>query len=328
MAHRKAFYFPFVHVNEYVEISKKSISETGLEVLNFKKLYSIKNLFSRANNIAVLNWYEDRLYQKRFGKLRAFIEHFVVFFQLVLMRLFASHIIWVRHNFKPHNRSTRPFTHKLCCAALNFIATEIVTLEKTEAFNSTVIPHPLYRDDADIMQEIDSPEPENFELDYLFFGTIKPYKRVDELLTIWPQETFLKIVGYCQDIIYEEKIKTIIADRNLHVEWQNEYVSEAYLNDLLAKTRYVFMPHSDGAMISSGTFYQAINFGINIVCFDSFYARDKKAKHDFVHVVAEENFAANLQQLHAVPKKKVMSEALAWYGRKTIVQTWSELLLK
>ncbi|PKG98765.1 hypothetical protein [Paraglaciecola sp. MB-3u-78] len=184
MANKKAFYFPFIHVNEYVEISKESISESGFEVLDFKKLFHIKNIFDRKNNVAVLNWYEDRLYQKRFGKLRAFIEHFIVFFQLILMRLFASHIIWVRHNFKPHNRAQRPFTHKLTCGALNLLATKIVTLEKTESFNSTVIPHPLYRNDDEMLHDINRLEPVSFEVECLFFGTIKPYKRLDELLTL------------------------------------------------------------------------------------------------------------------------------------------------
>jgi beta-1,4-mannosyltransferase len=103
MANENSFYFPFVHVNKYVEISTAIISASGFEVLDFKKLFNIKNLFDRKNNVAVLNWYEDRSYQKRFGKLRAFIKHFVVFFQLILMRLFTSHIIWVRHNFKPRH---------------------------------------------------------------------------------------------------------------------------------------------------------------------------------------------------------------------------------
>jgi beta-1,4-mannosyltransferase len=326
MANKKAFYFPFVHVNEYVEISKESISDSGFNVLNFKQLFNIKNIFDRKNNVAVLNLYEDRLYQKRFGKLRAFIEHFVVFFQLILMRLFASHIIWVRHNFKPHNRAQRPFTHKLTCGALNLLATKIVTLEKTESFNSTVIPHPLYRNDDEMLHDISRVEPETFEVEYLFFGTIKPYKRLDELLTLWPQDTFLKIVGDCQDKAYVEKIKAIISDKNLNVDWQNEYVSEQYLNQLLAKTRFVFMPHSDGAMISSGTFYQAINFGINIVCFDSFYARDKKAKHDFIHIVAKDNLEADLLKLVPVPPEVVVREALDWYGRKTIAQAWNNLL--
>jgi hypothetical protein len=113
MANKKAFNFPFVHVNEYVDISKESISESGFEVLDFKKLFSIKNLFNKGNNVTVLSWYEDRLYQKRFSKLRAFIEYFIVFFQLILMRLFTSHIIWVRHNFKPHNRAQRPLPTNL-----------------------------------------------------------------------------------------------------------------------------------------------------------------------------------------------------------------------
>jgi beta-1,4-mannosyltransferase len=326
MLNKKVFYFPFKNANQYVDISKESISDSGFNVLNFKKLFHIKNIFDRKNNVAVLNWYEDRLYQKRFGKLRAFIEHFVVFFQLILMRLFARHIIWVRHNFKPHNRAQRPFTHKLTCGALNQLATKIVTLEKTESFNSTVIPHPLYRNDDEILHDINRVEPETFEVDYLFFGTIKPYKRLDELLILWPQDTFLKIVGYCQDKTYVEKIKAIISDKNLNVDWQNEYVSEQYLNQLLAKTRFVFMPHSDGAMISSGTFYQAINFGINIVCFDSFYARDKKDKHDFVHIVAKDNLEADLLKLFPVPPKVVMREALTWYGSKTIAQAWNNLL--
>jgi beta-1,4-mannosyltransferase len=199
MLNKEVFYFPFNNTNQYVDISKKNISESGFEVLNLKKLFNIKNVLDRNSNVAVLNWYDDRLYQKRLGKLRAFIEHFVVFFQLILIRLFASHIIWVRHNLKPHNRVQRPFTHKLTCRALNQLATKIVTLEKTESFNSTVIPHPLYRNDDEILHDISRVESESFEVDYLFFGTIKPYKRLDELLILWLQDTFLKIVGYCQD---------------------------------------------------------------------------------------------------------------------------------
>jgi beta-1,4-mannosyltransferase len=326
MLNKKVFYFPFKNANQYVDISKESISDSGFNVLNFKQLFNIKNIFDRKNNIAVLNWYEDRLYQKRFGKFRVFIEHFIVFCQLIFMWLFASHIIWVRHNFKPHNRARRPFTHKLTCGALNLLATKIVTLEKTESFNSTVIPHPLYRNDDEMLHDISRVGPETFEVEYLFFGTIKPYKRLDELLTLWPQDKFLKIVGYCQDKAYVEKIKAIISTKNLNVDWQNEYVSEQYLNELLAKTRFVFMPHSDGAMISSGTFYQAINFGINIVCFDSFYAGDKKAKHDFVHIIAKDSLRTDLLKIVPVPPKVVMREALNWYGRKTIAKAWSNLL--
>jgi hypothetical protein len=47
MANKKVFYFPFVHVNEYVEISKESISESGFEVLDFKKLFNIKTYLIR-----------------------------------------------------------------------------------------------------------------------------------------------------------------------------------------------------------------------------------------------------------------------------------------
>jgi beta-1,4-mannosyltransferase len=113
---------------------------------------------------------------------------------------------------------------------LNLIATKVVTLEKTESFNSTVIPQPLYRNNDEILNDISRVEPENFEVKYLFFGTIKPYKRLDELLSFWPQNTFLKIVDYCQDKTYLKKIMTIISTKNLNVDWQNEYVSEQYLN--------------------------------------------------------------------------------------------------
>tara|TARA_R110001592_G_scaffold275013_1_gene541973 strand:+ start:144 stop:1136 length:993 start_codon:yes stop_codon:yes gene_type:complete len=326
MTNKTAFYFPFIHVNQYVDISKKSIADCGYDVKNFKQLFSVKNLLNRRHNAVVLNWYEDRLYQKRFGPVRAFVEHFIVLFQLIFMRCFTSNIIWVRHNFKPHNRVKRPMTHKLTCAALKRLAKTIVTLEKTESFSSSVVPHPLYRDDEEMTKNISSDSETDNKVEYLFFGTIKPYKRLHDLLMLWPQHKPLKIVGYCQEPEYLEKIKAIVVSRNLNIDWQNEYVSDEYLNQLLTNTAYVFMPHSDGAMISSGTFYQAINFGVNIVCFDSFFARDKKAKHNFVHIVSEEHFEQDIENLVAVPKSVVMAEAMTWYGRSTITQAWRKLL--
>lgn len=327
MSNRSVYYFPFEHANQYVDINKNIIADAGFHVKRFSGVFNPINIIQRKRNIVVLNWFEDRPYQNRFTFLRSRLEFIIIFLQMIIIKMFAHKIIWVRHNFKPHNRDNRPFTHKLSCWALGLIADDVVTLENTKAFNSNIVPHPLYRDDEVIISSSKTQPEAASSLEYMFFGTIKPYKRLHQLLMLWPQTTFLKIVGKCQDQNYVEEINSIIERRGLDVEWLNDYVSDEYLDELLAKTKFVFLPHSDGAMISSGTFYQAINFGVNIVCFDSYFARDKKAKHDFVHIVSEANFTENFENLVAVPKAKIMEEAVIWYGRSTVSEAWSNILI-
>src|SRR5690606_3913275 len=117
--------------------------------------------------------------------------------------------------------------------------------------------------------------PEQRSIDYLFFGTIKPYKQVEELLEYWPAGRTLNILGYCADQHYSSYLNGIILRRKLAVNWQNEYVDEQELNYALAHTRYVIMPHEDDSMISSGTFYHAASYGTNFLCFPSKFAVNK-----------------------------------------------------
>jgi beta-1,4-mannosyltransferase len=242
------------------------------------------------------------------------------------MPVLASKIIWVRHNFKPHNRLKRPFTHRINCSLLKLISNRVVTLEKVSEFDSTLIPHPLYEDDHTLLTHIDSFSEEKNANSFLFFGTIKPYKKLEILLNAWPKLRQLRIVGYCQDEKYFKELQSIIEQRKLFVEWTNEYVSDEYLEHLLSKTRYVIMPHDDGAMISSGSFYQAINFGANVICFDSDFARKKANLHRFVHIVASPNMDEFLTELPFVATKQVMREAFESYGRKKIHCSWKQLL--
>jgi hypothetical protein len=59
---KRVFYFPYVHVNQYVDISKQLIGECGFDIKNFKKLFHPKNVLRRKDNVAVLNFQKTALF--------------------------------------------------------------------------------------------------------------------------------------------------------------------------------------------------------------------------------------------------------------------------
>ncbi|WP_416307632.1 hypothetical protein [Neptunicella sp. SCSIO 80796] len=332
----KIYYFPFQHVNRYVDLTKQTLDDLGYQVISYRKLYRLGNLFSRQHNIAVLNWFEDRPYRKSFSPFKQHIERVRTFFGILFMGLVSHKIIWVRHNYLPHNlgqssrtgqhlaQTRRPLSHRINCFLLKHIASQIVSMEPTD-LTTAVVPHPLYRSDSQL-ESASHAAPKETVIDYLFFGTIKPYKRLEELLEYWPAGMTLNILGFCAEQTYCTYLNGIIQRRQLRVNWQNEYVDEQELNHALAHTRYVIMPHEDDSMISSGTFYHAASYGTNFLCFPSKFAINKAQKHTFVHLIDKTRLEQDLAEINYIDPQQVISQSLDCYGQAAQKQAWQRLL--
>ena len=78
-------------------------SRLGFDIKPFKSLYHPRNLLSREENWVVLNWYEDQPFRKGLSGIRRVVFIASFFVTLWVMRLFSKNIIWVRHNYRPHN---------------------------------------------------------------------------------------------------------------------------------------------------------------------------------------------------------------------------------
>lgn len=316
---KKAFFVPYTHMNEYVEINKSALLEAGYEAIPL----SLKNSLSifHSNTPIIVNWLEDRPYGSTFNARVKFTTFLKCFFVVIYGAILCSPRIWVRHNFKPHNATGSYRYFKIITSMLRLFRYREVSLEK---YTNGDLFHPLYMPDESLKERVSQVETTKFE--YLIFGAIKKYKGIHNLLSVWPQEKTLKIAGKCNDEIYEKEILDIIARRELKVNWRNEYLSDVELNEELSKAHFVIISHSDNTMISSGSFYHAISFGCNIISLKSDFSIQKNKEHSFVHLIDGAKCALDLIEDRYVEKEKVMIEALNTYSRRKLSEKWYQIL--
>lgn len=330
---KTAYFYPFEHKNKFVLNTILVLRQLGCDVKPLKRLYALGNLRKRKRNIVVLNWYEDQLYRQNFSPLKRLLYGGYFVLSLLVFPLLSSKVYWVRHNYKPHSQGEDSFWFRLATRLLNWVADEVVTIEPARGFDSQLVKHPLYVTDKLILDVIDGMSDKvcTEQSDgprFLYFGAIKPYKGLTELLDIWPADRSLTIAGLCKDADYTAQILSIVQQRALSVTWMNEYVEESQLEQLVSEHEFVLLPHKDGTMISSGTFYFAISLGANIIGFDSDFIRLKAEQHNFVHRVSHDNLAASLAHLQAVPRSQVLQQALKYYGEAQVRDSWASLLSK
>ncbi|WP_147291791.1 hypothetical protein [Alteromonas aestuariivivens] len=308
--------------------------QLGCEVQPLKHILLPRNLGHRSSNAVILNWYEDQLFRQNFSWFERglFLGYFVL--SVLLFPLLSKRVYWVRHNYKPHGLGKSSWVHRLSTAMLNRAAHKVVTLEPANGFESEVVKHPLYVSDRALLEAIDRIRAQRAAAGgaslhrFLYFGSIKPYKGVSGLLKSWPRDLPLTIAGLCQDGAYTATLKQIIVQRRLSVEWLNEYVEDSVLEQLVQEHEFVLLPHKDGTMISSGTFYFAISYGANVVGFDSQFIRMKAKEHQFVHRVNQNELKNSLVSLKPVPREEVLEQALQHYGESKIRDSWAPLLTK
>lgn len=322
----RLYLYPFEHSNGVITRLKETFGDLGYELHPFKRLFRPSHLFSRNENWLVLNWYEDQPFRKGMGTFKriGFVTAFVL--TLLSLPLFSNKVVWVRHNYKPHNISSKSTMYRSVLWLLEVVASRVVTLEMTADIDSSVVKHPLYFHDRDIKQSQHITSHTQRNTEFLYFGSIKPYKRLDKLLSVWPVGKALRIMGYCADAQYAKLLYQLIERRGLQVDWNNEFVQDETLEGAVSDSRFVIMAHDDNAMISSGTFYMAISMGANVLCFDSAFARMKAREFPFVKIINAENLAEQLSALEYVHPNTVLNQAIARYGEDAIRESWRVVL--
>ncbi|QJR80191.1 hypothetical protein CA267_005075 [Alteromonas pelagimontana] len=318
--------YPIEHNNSFIARTRTVFEELNFRVKPLKRLFALSNVRNRKANTVVLNWYEDQPYRKGLGGAKRLLFVIGFFISILSLRLFSNNIQWVRHNFKPHNTAGKPLLFRFTLRLLSAVTDQVVTLEATDKFDSSVVKHPLYKNEGQLYQYIAALGSGARNIEYLYFGSIKPYKRLDALLNVWPQPLPLKIMGFCSDKSYTQQLHEIVAARRLSVDWVNEFVEDAALEEAVATSRFVIMAHDDDAMISSGTFYMALSLGANILCFDSAFARLKSKEFSFVKIISPENLQMQLAAIDYVDSHIVISKALEKYNEQAIRESWQAIL--
>jgi glycosyltransferase involved in cell wall biosynthesis len=320
----KLYLYPSRSQNEFLELNRQALRELGYEVKPVNRAFITDLLRRKKDATVVLHWVEDRVYGRTY---RTVFQYFFKIIALIIFSgLFAEKVVWVRHNFQPHNGSKHNYRYRFLCWLYKLMSVKAIPLEGY--YSSPSLLHPLYKKDSELQAQIEQPEslePQKSNL-VVFFGAVKKYKNLHQILDTWPKHIPLKIAGRCTDTEYQSFLLNKITQLGLNVVWDNVFLSDEELNDVLKNTKFVLLPHADNTMISSGSFYHAIGEGCNVLTNSSRFGLAKSKQHGFVSIydpkVISEAYLNSIYQ----DRTKVMHDALSSYGQRQVLSAWRNVL--
>jgi len=295
--------------------SCRSIFELGgaqVKILPTSLLKLLPMLVSRKDYI-VINWFEDRIYKSP-NQLFLLLKRLVL---LIFIRLIFNKVIWVRHNFRPHNSHSK-LIHDLLLYCLDKFTDYQVTHRPVKKINSHYVPHPLYPDKAN------GPKVKR-DIPFLYFGVIKRYKGLVELLTFWPKSAPLLMVGRCADDALISELTEIIKKRSLSVRWEKSFLDYSELSSLICRSMNVIIPHADQSMIVSGAFYHAVGLGANVVIRNGEFFQDYLKRFEFVTPFDNTNLAAVISSQQYIDADKVLKTVKSEFSNECILDAWEKV---
>lgn len=304
--------------NRYLEINKGIWEELGFDIVSRNDL-NLRLFFDRNNTITVVNWLEDSIVSRGKGavKTNRFIKKIIL---LVFFRILSKKLIWVRHNYKPHNlkKENSIFSFSLFCKIFSFLSDEKIT-HSYFGEGWRVIDHPLYPvlNDSRLKES----------RDFFIFGLVKGYKGIDVLLRYWPKDISLTIAGLCIDSKLEERIKDIIIERELDVVWNNKFIEEDELEIYLKSSKVVVLPHNDKSMIVSGAFYHAASNGCSILMKQTPFFDYIKSWFNNAESFEYEELAEACNKVLAKHNRSDVEKSISQRcSKNALLSSWSEVL--
>jgi beta-1,4-mannosyltransferase len=295
---RRIYFYPVIlEGNLYPKLQIQILKGLCNDIRPLHPLALVKNVFRRSGTVAILNLFEDRTGYHKTKPNRTFLSNVVA---LLALKVACEKIIWVRHNYWPHDLPRKYFRQDLLLALMQRLSTKIVTHRELGAIQSIVSPHPIYF-------EGNLPETVR-DIEFLYFGAIKRYKGLDRLLEVWPREKSLHIAGSVRDPDLLAELQRIVEARRLDVEFTGRFLPDAELNALLVRTKFLVLPHMEDTMIVSGAFFHAASFGANILA-------------------RRGDFSSYLQtQLKHIDPRRVVEELRSKNGAARCFESWKQIL--
>ena len=217
---KKAYVYPPKSKNRYLELTRNAISLIGFEVEPLDKNFYRNELLSKRESYVVINWAEDFAYPPNSCSI---FEHFVRFFKTIILivfsKIFAKKVIWVRHNFKPHNAKGSRKRYNFILFLYKTLGITEVSLE--DYYSTPSLTHPLYISNQEIQKKIDEINDtiQTYNPDYVFFDTPGQI----ELFAFRTSGPF-----FVQNINDQEKVNIFLCDSTLISKPEN-FVSIALL---------------------------------------------------------------------------------------------------
>jgi glycosyltransferase involved in cell wall biosynthesis len=275
----KVLFFPQDQGNPYQHLLSEKLKDFGVEVGYYHKLPTEKWLLRNRNNFQVLHfhWPQTSYYRGKNIFLRAisllwFVE------RLLLSRLLGYKIVWTAHNILPHE-SPCPVIDIIARYALVLMSNDIIAhcnyakskirkkFQRKKRVH--VIPHGNYTDIySSALSKSGARKLLSLDDDvfiYLFFGNIRPYKGVENLIRAFKQindeKSVLLIAGRCIEM---DRTKLLgIIENDPRIKMFNDFTPQEN-HPLFFKAADCFVaPFTD--VLTSGSVVLGLSFGLPAV---------------------------------------------------------------
>lgn len=259
-----AFISPFVNeTNDYINRVKSIVADCGYDVqpFSFKTLLSPRALgLLKRENVVLLHWLESRVFSEGHGGARirpAGLLQFSIY--VLVLAVMRARLVYFVHDHAVHDLTgwRRTLSVQLI-GLLRRLATVRVVHDPSfrDTYQATCLPHPLYQE-----RSADSAMPRRagsaFQAGIL--GAIRPYKRIEHIIDVWPAAAPLLIRGRC-DRAYETLLRERIAAKGPahQIELVTGFMSRHEFEAEMARLDMLLLPHADASALVSGAFFEAI----------------------------------------------------------------------
>lgn len=239
-------------------------------------------------DIVHLHWHEAYIRSNtRVGEWRYAVK---LILDLLLVKASGAKLVWTVHNEVPHD-SPRPGYFRKLQYAISWLADSIIVHSSSaweeiakhvrRGKNADIIPHPHYRDVyGDVISKSDARRrlglPEQ-GIEFLFFGVIRPYKGVEDLLEAWRKVrpsagARLLIVGSPGPKIYEARIRELAAGQD-NVQLIFDFVPDSAVRDYVCSADCMVLPFRK--ILTSGSLTLALSYGVPVIAPDVAFIREE-----------------------------------------------------
>lgn len=259
-----AYLSPFVNeTNDYINRVKAILRECGYEVqpLSIRTFLSSKvlGLFSR-ENVVLVHWLESRVFSEgRSGariRLSGLLQFVIYSLMLSVMR---ARLVYFVHDHAVHDLTgwRRSFSVQLIWLLRKLADVRVVHDPSfCNTYDAIYLPHPLYRERT---VGANAPRRAMSSLRAGILGAIRPYKRIEHIIDVWPKEVELVIRGR-SDPAYEQLLRERIAKRgaSVNIQLMTGFMRREEFEDELSQIDALILPHADATALVSGAFFEAI----------------------------------------------------------------------
>lgn len=211
---------------------------------------------------------------------KTIIKSFRFLIELSIVKLLRVKIVWTIHNIVSHERTFKSlelffnkFLAKICNAIIvhgSFAKREIIKVYKAKESLIKVVPHGnyinYYPNVISKAQAKNKLQLKAEEVVFLYFGQIRPYKGIPELIDAFkklnhPQTRLLIVGNPLNNEIADEIQKKCGGDKNIKLVF--EFVTDNEIQIYMNAADVIVLPYKD--ILTSGSVMLAMSFGKPII---------------------------------------------------------------